>query len=383
MHRSAALAALVLGACLVGSGAPRARAADHREAPTVVADDAADIGDVFAFVDPEIPNKTVLIMSVAPFRAPGSAAGFSDDVLYQFKVDNDADSREDVVLQFRFTPPGASQSFSMFGPDRPRARGRVNKVVGKTPAVTGAANGSVVTDGEIDVACGLFDDPFFFDAAWVTRQLGLAPGGPLLREPGFDTFAGFNMMIIAVRVPNTLLTRSASEPNIRIWATTNRATKTSRSSKPLKDDKDTKAFVQVDRTAVPALSTALIPGTQVNGVSLKDAFNRGLPVDDIKDYREIVVTSLVAVNGDRTYSETITDAVLLPDVLRLDTSAPSGFPNGRRLQDDVIDIVLNVASNGAVSTDGVGQNDVPLRGVFPYVAAPHTAAEPIPARDGE
>ena len=55
--------------------------------------------------------------------------------------------------------------------------------------------------------------------------------------------------------------------------------------------------------------------------------------------------------------------LLLPDVITFDTSNPNGFLNGRRLQDDVIDTVLATVSNGGVTTDMVGSNDVAFLGV--------------------
>jgi hypothetical protein len=58
----------------------------------------------------------------------------------------------------------------------------------------------------------------------------------------------------------------------------------------------------------------------------------------------------------------------------------NGFPNGRRLSDDVLDIELKVlegALTGAktdVFTDKVDANDVPFLNTFPYVAQPHQRA---------
>ncbi|HEX7298384.1 MAG TPA: DUF4331 family protein, partial [Solirubrobacteraceae bacterium] len=52
-----------------------------------------------------------------------------------------------------------------------------------------------------------------------------------------------------------------------------------------------------------------------------------------------------------------------------------GFPNGRRLTDDVTDISERVVAgflkgNKVPLGDGVDQNDKPFRTSFPYVAAP-------------
>jgi hypothetical protein len=67
---------------------------------------------------------------------------------------------------------------------------------------------------------------------------------------------------------------------------------------------------------------------------------------------------------------------LLPDVITFDTSNAGGFLNGRRLQDDVIDIVLGAVSNGGVTTDMVNANDAAFLGQFPYLAAPNLIPEP-------
>ena len=56
----------------------------------------------------------------------------------------------------------------------------------------------------------------------------------------------------------------------------------------------------------------------------------------------------------------------------------SGWPNGRRLGDDVVDIALTaIASGPAYSTitvvgDNVAANDEPYNQVFPYLATPHS-----------
>ncbi len=56
-----------------------------------------------------------------------------------------------------------------------------------------------------------------------------------------------------------------------------------------------------------------------------------------------------------------------------------GYPNGRRLTDDVVDIELQAlegalppyGKNVSAIGDGVNANDVPFLGTFPYVALPH------------
>ena len=61
---------------------------------------------------------------------------------------------------------------------------------------------------------------------------------------------------------------------------------------------------------------------------------------------------------------------LLPDILTFNFNSAAGFLNGRRLQDDVIDISLNLVTNGHVASDGVGPHTDYLA-QFPYLGTPH------------
>ena len=62
--------------------------------------------------------------------------------------------------------------------------------------------------------------------------------------------------------------------------------------------------------------------------------------------------------------------ILLPDILTFDYSSSAGFLNGRRLQDDVIDIELSLVTNGKITGDGVGPHTDYLSD-FPYLGNPH------------
>ncbi|MEX2289739.1 MAG: DUF4331 domain-containing protein [Mycobacteriales bacterium] len=68
----------------------------------------------------------------------------------------------------------------------------------------------------------------------------------------------------------------------------------------------------------------------------------------------------------------------------------SGFPNGRRLQDDVVDVALQVLEGVLVRPDGelktavaglgdavdANERERPLLSTFPYIADPHTGSDP-------
>src|SRR6266542_2227394 len=315
--------------------------ADHRDAPGVNEDPRADINDIYAFVNPNTGN-VVLAMTVNPFQIGGAPAiSFGQDVLYEFKIDNDGDNVEDLVVQTTFTALALGpQRFNVRGPAKPRVAGTASSLLLQdAPVISGPADGTVVVPGGGSVVkafAGTRDDPFFFDLIFGFRLLGIAPGGPLARAPGIDFFAGINVSILALEVPASALRGRAGDV-LRIWGTTGRPKTTVRSGSAYLADTNSGPYVQIDRMAFPVENTVLMP------TRMKDAFNRSVPAQDHL-FREEAILSLVAINNDRTYSQTLVDAVLFPDVLTLDVSKGSnGFLNGRRPQDDVIDVVLQAA----------------------------------------
>lgn len=351
-------ATLLATAAFAGTLGP-VHAADHRDAPGIDEDVRADLNDVYAFVNPNNGN-VVLAMTVNPFIVPGApGVGFSPNVLYQFKIDNTGDAVEDMVVQARFTDiPNQIATVSVQRADPPRSRrptlGDQAPVV-PAVTVTGPANGTVFSSNGLRVFGGVRDDPFFFDLVFVFRFLGIQPGGPLTRAPGIDFFAGINISAFEVELPPALL-RGSTGNTIRVWGTTSRD------------------GVQVDRMGLPAINTVLIP------FALKDDFNHGVPSADRRVFRSTALATLIAVNGNSSYSNQLVDA-LLPDVLTLDMTSTAGFLNGRRPQDDVIDGVLRLASNQAVQGDGVNANDVAFLADFPFLAPPHQPTETIPPRN--
>ena len=74
--------------------------------------------------------------------------------------------------------------------------------------------------------------------------------------------------------------------------------------------------------------------------------------------------------GHSSESAQETALTLLPDILDYDYSSAKGYPNGRKLTDDIIDIQMTVLTNGRVTTDKVGPHQ-DLLTTFPYLGSPH------------
>ena len=83
---------------------PGAFASSHREAPITALDHTADITDFYAFVSYDHSDRVTFILNVDPFLQPSNGPNyfpFDPSVVYQIKIDNDHDAREDVRSEER------------------------------------------------------------------------------------------------------------------------------------------------------------------------------------------------------------------------------------------------------------------------------------------
>jgi hypothetical protein len=122
------------------------------------------------------------------------------------------------------------------------------------------------------------------------------------------------------------------------------------------------ALVQVERFGLPAVATVFIPTAK------KDAYNRAAPANDRATFRGDVVAVLNAFGSNPALAD-----ARLPDIQPINLTQPTGFLNGRRLQDDVITAELGLifGTNAALNDDNVDANDRAFLGGFPYLAAPN------------
>src|SRR5437867_8102496 len=197
-------------------------ASDHKDSALLAADHAADIADVYTFKSPVNPDNVVLVMTVSGFIPPSEASTtfFDPGVLYQWKIDNDGDAVEDLVIQAFVTGTGGHQVMHFRGPAAPAATGTTDRVVlGPETATVGVSNGAapiVASRGGMTVFAGVRDDPFFFDLVQFKKII--AGEATAFRNPGVDTFAGFNVLAIVAEVPSSLL----GGQKLGVWGTTSR-----------------------------------------------------------------------------------------------------------------------------------------------------------------
>jgi hypothetical protein len=194
--------------------------------------------DVYAFPSPTA-GRIVLVMNTRAFLTPAASAGASFDrnQLYQFKVDNTGDAREDKVIQVTFSGSGPSQSLAVRGPVAPPVAGAMgNAVAASAPMVSGGINTTLGAAPGMQVFAGARDDSFFLDLEQffrivpdrkpVTGPLAAVPDAPTasaFRPAGqaVNYLAGFNVLTIVVELPIADLTAGGSA-RLGIWGTISR-----------------------------------------------------------------------------------------------------------------------------------------------------------------
>ena len=369
------------------------RAADHGDAPNVAGDQAADLADLYFFLDPNDNTQAVLIMTVRGFIVPGEAVNFAifdPKLRYRIAIQNSGGPKADAEFNIRFSPrvadPGPTGKEILQVPRAQTARITLPNGNTFTAPVLNPSLGSsppaqaVTTDPASGVKffAGEVDDPFFFDIPGFSRFVGSVRSGspdPTLLTRGRDTFAGYNILAIALRVPVSLIKGHGNV--IGAEALTLRNTQVITKVKKQKGKlKKSNVLVTVDRLGNPAVNVALVPFNR------KNEYNAADPQDDARGrFAGDIVATLTALGTNSTNIGILASvAVTHGDFLRLNVAvantgtgggdnAAAAFPNGRRLKDDVIDTLLNIITNGAITTgDNVNANDLTLGDTFPFLA---------------
>lgn len=272
---------------------------------------------------------------------------------------------------------------------------------------------------------GQSDDPFFLDL----RVFDLLYGGNF-SEAGANTLKGYNVNTIALQVPKSdvaLKGNVARNPVIGVWTTTER--RSTLAGPASGTSLYTGPYRQVSRLGNPLVNEVVIPvgkkdlfnatGPRTDGQFLKQVTNPelpkvieavyGIPAPKVPrlDLVEVFLTGIYrgssgVVQADlnsQLINKDVNRKRFVPgDQLRLNLAVPpaatpnrlgvlggdlAGFPNGRRLGDDIVDVSLRVVegvlrANHAPGienlSDGVDANDVPFLDTFPYTALPHSGS---------
>jgi hypothetical protein len=409
----AALVTLALVAAVVrGPGPEGAPASSHRESPLISEDPSVDNTDLYAFRSPDKPDTLTIISNFIPAEDPAAGPNwytFSPTARYRIEIDRNGDGRPDVSYHFRFQRK--TGQFFLGDTQQPytvtRIAGDKSEVVahGMTPPNNIgprttpnyrdlAGKGVYPLNGGGSVFAGQREDGFFadigaiFDLVAIRKGTGSTGGGK-------DFFAGYAVHGLALQIPISQL--DTPSHTIGIWSAADR-----RSTRVNGNGGD---WVQVSRLGNPLINEVIIP------TSLKDRWNRLGPNRDrqfVQYYRKpilaAVINKLYNLGAPEDNRDDLVQVLLtgIPNVtftgntpadeLRINLAVPvtpkdkmsrlgvlggdnQGFPNGRRLEDDVIDIAEQAVGGFLVGKklplgDGVDGNDVTRLGSFPYEADP-------------
>jgi hypothetical protein len=362
-------------------------------------------------------------------------------------VDNDADAVEDITFQFRFRTETRNQDtflyntgqitsledadwnvrqfYSVTRIDGPRRSGRAQVLAENLPSppvnvgfrsipdyASVATQAIRALPNGISVFAGQREEGFYVNLG-IFDLLGVPPADNVVT----DSLAGMNVHSIALELPISALTANGSRPAVAtdanavigVWSTASRPSVTARNGA---QEVHSGRYVQVSRLGQPLVNEVVIPRR------LKDAFNSIPPTQDAVALPVVqdpeVPKLLAALFGVRSPAAPRADLVTIfltglpglkqppnvtpSEMLRLNvairpTPAPNplgviggdvaGFPNGRRVGDDVTDIAIRAMAGATPLTpafntginaqlgDGVAGNDVPYLPSFPYLAHPH------------
>lgn len=325
------------------------------------------------------------------------------------------------------------------------AKTGIYTVSGQTCTASGPAPaGSGQNPLNVRVFAGTVDDPFYIDLGAAFDSLNFRSsaffggGTPILAatqdandQQNFapDAVAGFNVNTIAIEVPIAML-QGKSAPVIGSWATTSRLKMQVRPPAAGGTTPTPDQFTQVQRMGNPLINELIIGTGSKDTWSITAPYQDklfaasaldpllprvmnaafGIPVPDPPrtDLLPLVVYAPPIVAAGAAPPAT-TPANPVADLLRLNYSIPptpmasrkrmgflagdsAGYPNGRRVTDDVVDISLRAVAGILCSTctagglpfqasqvpllgDGVNTNDIPTQEVFPYVAFAHSGRD--------
>ena len=309
----------------------------------------------------------------------------------------------------------------------------VNIGAKSTPNYEALSNQGIqaLSDGSM-VFAGQSDDPFFvdlnvFDLLTIRKLPGNAGGG-------VDGLKGYNVQTIALQIPKNLLTKDgqavsgagAGNAVIGVWTTSYRQ-KTRVINGPKIEGSG--EWVQVSRLGAPLVNEVVVP------LAAKDLWNYSKPADDAQFLGGVTDPELarlftalynikvpptprddlvaIFLTGIPGATQPATDTLKPSEQLRLNMGVPpsanpnalgvvggdlAGYPDGRRLADDVTDISLKAVAGAAYALfhpdftpdplaaqlgDGVDANDVPFRNAFPYVALAHDGTSSVPHGAGD
>ena len=338
----------------------------HFDTPTAREDPRINVCDLYLFSGRL--GATTMALTVNPDAGVSAPVTFREEGLYAFRFDLNEDLREEVAFKITFGPvchDGAHPHVHVqdFSVHHMRGAAAVKGVAGNV--IVRGRTGRVVEAGGFRAFAGLAPDLFAGDAAALgafrTALFEHRRFAPEAFESHRNFFDRRNVCAIVLEVPNDML------GNARVggWATASLHGHAPE--------------LQVSRWGYPLLTNIFMPDD-----GMKERFNRATPADDHSEFSrqvELLAERIAMLNPsvvDSTgYAQQLL-ARLFPAVLPYVPGSPAAFEvfgcNGRALTDDVMDVVLTLATTTSLA-DGVAPPADRVQTEFPYFGRPYTPAE--------
>ncbi len=339
----------------------------HFDTPTAREDPRINVCDFYLFEG--APGATVMAMTVNPDAGLSAPDSFREEGLYAFRFDLDGDGREELTFKVRF----GTVEHSGQNEHRHVQLFEVLRSVGAL--ATQGLDGDIIASGRtgetiaaaagVRVFAGLAPDLFAGDGVALARFRTAAfqdnrfdPDAFLNRK---NLFERRNVSAIVLEVPTPMIGKG----RVRSWATVSLLGHAPE--------------VQVSRWGLPLITHVFMPDENMH-----EAYNRSAPAADFPQFASQIgkvaamLTGLAGSAVDpQEYAKRLIER-LCPTTLPYELGTAASFDfvgiNGRGLADDVMDVILTLATNTALG-DGVRPDTKRVRPEFPYFGEPYSNDE--------
>src|SRR5271169_3165761 len=341
----------------------------HFDTPTAKEDPRINLCDFYLFSG--APGATVMAMTVNPDAGLSAPESFREEGLYAFRFDLNDDATEEVTFKFRFGDLRHAES-----DERTHIQNfQVRRATGQE-AVLGdggedliaGETGTVRSKSGVRAYAGLAPDMFAADGFAMREFLTAFYKEQRYHGDAFqhrqNIFAKRNVSAIVLEVPSDLIGKGT----VRGWATASLYGHAPE--------------VQVSRWGLPLITHLFLndPGNQ----EVKEIYNKSGPSDDIAllsgyiaDFTQKLATYAGSAVNPEEYGKQMVSR-LCPITLPYELGTAAAFAlagfNGRALGDDVVDVMLTLASNRPLQ-GGIAPDRNRIRAEFPYFGEPYSKEE--------
>jgi Domain of unknown function (DUF4331) len=339
----------------------------HFDTPTAREDPRINVCDFYLFGGGE--GSTVMALTVNPDAGLSAPETFREEALYAFRFDLNGDAREDLAFKVKFGPvehaDGDGHEHVQHFEVRLSTGAQALKGFEGRLVAAGATGSPIAGEGGVRAFAGLAPDLFAGDSAALRKfRVALGEENRFAAEAWQNRenfFGRRNVTAIVLEVPTAVI----GQGRVHAWATASLYGHAPE--------------IQVSRWGLPLITNVFIPDE-----ALRETYNRTGPVEDRENLQQALVqmaSRVSALAGSSANPEEYGRQaahrlcpVMLPYELGTDAAFSFAGFNGRALGDDVMDVIITLLGNTALS-DGVRPDTTRLRADFPYFGAPFSAEE--------